>query len=126
MENIDADQSYFMDEVNHVDKSKFKQNLTHITPCNPAGFDFSPTDNTFFSFYLHPTHGFQWNKEVVDKEDFGYGGTKGIQPTGWGSKFDDDVWSKGIKKDFDLCSRNKLKAALEAEVKYMAIEAKKI
>lgn len=65
MENIEADQSYFMAEVNHVDMSSFNRNLTHITPYSPAGFDLSPADNTFFSLYMHPTYGFQWDREVV-------------------------------------------------------------
>lgn len=75
MENIEANQSYFMAEVNYVDRSNFKKNLAHIAPCNPAGFEFSPADNAFFSLYLHPTHGFQWDREVIGEEEFGYRGT---------------------------------------------------
>lgn len=91
MENIEAGQIYFMAEVNQVDRSNFDKNLTHIAPCNPAGFDFTPADNAFCSLYLHPTHGFQWDGEVVGKEDLCYGGKEGVQPIGWGSEFDDDV-----------------------------------
>lgn len=74
-----------------MDRSNFKKNLAHIAPCSPTGFDFTPADNAFCSLYLHPTHGFQWDRKVVGEEDFGYGGTKFIQPTGWGSESDDDV-----------------------------------
>lgn len=75
MENIKAYQSYFMEEVNHVDRSNFEKDLAHIAPCNPAGFDFTLADNALCSLYLHLTHGFQWDKEVVGEEDLGYGGT---------------------------------------------------
>lgn len=77
--------------VNHVDRSNFEKYLTHIAPCNPTRFDFTPADNALCSLYLHQTHGFKWDIEVVGKEDLGYGGTEGIQPTGWGREFDDDV-----------------------------------
>lgn len=67
MENIKADQSYFMAKVNEVDIRNFDKNLSHIAPYNPAGFDFTPADNALCSLYLHLNHGFQWNKEVVGK-----------------------------------------------------------
>lgn len=82
MENIEAYQSYLMAEVNHVDRSSFDRNLAHIAPCIPAGFDLSLADNAFFSLHLHPTYGFQWDREMVGVEDFSYGGTEGIQLTG--------------------------------------------
>lgn len=82
VENIGKDQIYFMAEVNHVDKIGFDRNLAHIAPCSPAGFDLSPAYNAFCSLYLHPTSGFQWDTKMVDEEDFDYGGTEGIQPTG--------------------------------------------
>lgn len=55
----------------------------------------------------------------------GYGGTKGIQPTGWVSEFDDDVRVKDIRTISAYIVENKLKIALEAKVKYMVVEAKK-
>lgn len=61
MENIEADQSYYMDEVNHVDRRNFDKNLAHIASYNPAGFDFTLIDNALCSLYLHLTHGFQWD-----------------------------------------------------------------
>lgn len=89
--NIEEVQSYYMEEVNQVDSRNFDKHLTHISACNPAGFDFMPTDNILCFLYLHPTHGFQWDTEVICEEDLGFGGTEGIQPTGWGNEFDDDV-----------------------------------
>lgn len=91
VENIEVDQSYYMEEANQVDSRHFNKHLAHIAPCNPAAFDFTPVDNTFCSLYLHLTHGFQLDKEVVGEEDLGFGGTKGIQQAGWGSEFDDDA-----------------------------------
>lgn len=59
MENIEANQSYYMAEVNQVDRRHFDKHLAHICPCNPIGFNFTPTDNALCSLYLHLTHGFQ-------------------------------------------------------------------
>lgn len=67
-----------MAEVNQVDSRHFDKHLTHIAHCNPAGFDFTPADNIFYSLYLHPIHGFQWDKEVVCEEYLRFGGTEGI------------------------------------------------
>lgn len=58
VENIEADQSYYMTEVNQVDRRHFDKHLPHIAHCNPAGFDFTPTGNALCSPYLHPTHWF--------------------------------------------------------------------
>lgn len=56
--NIEVDQSYYMDEVNLVDKRHFDKHLANIAPRAPAGFDFIPTDEAFYSLYLHPNDGF--------------------------------------------------------------------
>ncbi|XP_050915465.1 uncharacterized protein LOC127130515 [Lathyrus oleraceus] len=58
VENIEADQSYFMTEINNVNSQSFDKNLAHIPPCSPAEFDLKATDNAYCSMYLHPTHGF--------------------------------------------------------------------
>lgn len=39
---MEADQSYSMVEVNHLDKRYFDKYLASIASCNPAGFAFSP------------------------------------------------------------------------------------
>lgn len=36
VENIEADQGYFMDNVNNVGKKEFKRKLANISPCLPA------------------------------------------------------------------------------------------
>lgn len=56
-----------MAEVNHV----------NIASCSPDGFTFAPIDTTFYSLYLYPTHGFQWDIEVVGK-DLEFGGTSNV------------------------------------------------
>lgn len=69
VENVEADQIYFMDEVNHVDKRHFDRNLANITPYSPAGFPYMPFDKAFYSLNLHPTHGFNWDREVMGEVD---------------------------------------------------------
>ena len=91
MENIEAGQIYFMAEVNHVERRHFDINLANISLCGHTEFSFSSDDNAYCSLYLHPAQGFQWERQVVGNEDLGYGGTKYIQPTGWGSEFSEDV-----------------------------------
>lgn len=110
VENIEADQSYFTKEVNHVEKRHFYRNLANITPCNPTNFIFSPKDNAYCSLYLHPTQSFQWDRQVLGTKSQGYGGTKYIQPTGYGSECSSD--------------RKQTKTTLEAGIKYMALKAK--
>ncbi|XP_050916744.1 uncharacterized protein LOC127131899 [Lathyrus oleraceus] len=53
VENVEADQSYFMAEVNHVDR-----NLAHIGPCHPAEEGYTPNKNALYFLTLHP-NGFQ-------------------------------------------------------------------
>lgn len=47
VENIEDNQGYFMDEVNHVDKRHFDKNMANIAPWSPYGFTFAPTDTLF-------------------------------------------------------------------------------
>ena len=49
VENIEVDQSYYMVEVNNVDKTSLDRNLAHIGPCIPPDFDLAPAPNSFFS-----------------------------------------------------------------------------
>lgn len=75
MENIKADQSYFIAEVNHVERCHFDKNLTNIAPCNPSSYSFLLYDNSYCFLYFHPTQGFQWDQNFVKNEDPGNGGT---------------------------------------------------
>lgn len=65
MEHIEDDQSYFMAEVNHVDNYHFNRNLANIAPCSPADFPHMPYDKAFYYLNLHPTHGFNWDREIM-------------------------------------------------------------
>ena len=47
VENIEADQSYFMTEVNNVNSGSLDKNLAHIPPCSPAEFDLKATNNAY-------------------------------------------------------------------------------
>lgn len=90
VKNIKADQGYFKTPINHVDRRQFDKHLANIAPYDPTNFAFTPDDEAYCSLYLHPTNGFHWDKEVVGEDDFGYIGTLGVDPTGWGSEFGDD------------------------------------
>jgi hypothetical protein len=85
VENVEADQSYFMAEVNHVDKKNFDRNLAHIGPCHPAEEGYAPNKNALYFLTLHP-NGFQWDREIMgDPEE---GESSEIRPTGW----DEDLY----------------------------------
>lgn len=58
VENVEADQSYYMAEVNHVSRKTFDKNLENIASCPPKDEGFISYDNIFHSVRLHPTHGF--------------------------------------------------------------------
>lgn len=42
VENVEADQGYYMVEVNQVDKRNFDKNLSNTAPCTPSGFAYMP------------------------------------------------------------------------------------
>lgn len=65
VENIEADQSYFMAKVNHMDKHHFDRNLENIEPCSPTSFPCRPSDKAFYFLNLHPTHGFNSDREIM-------------------------------------------------------------
>jgi len=65
VENIEADQSFFLAEVNQVTRKTFERNLANIAPCSSV--ESGNTDQTNVSFVrLHPTHGFMWERELLD------------------------------------------------------------
>jgi len=65
VEKIEADQSYFLAEVNQITRKTFDNNLANIAPCSSAKID---DDNQVdpSSVKLHPTHGFMWERETFD------------------------------------------------------------
>ena len=57
VENIEADQSYFLAEVNQITRKTFDKNLAKIAPCSfTKSDDANQADAS--SVKLHPTHGF--------------------------------------------------------------------
>lgn len=64
MDNVEEDQSYYMEEVNHVSRRTFDNNLANIMSCPLKDQGFRPQDNMFHLVILHPTHGFMWEREI--------------------------------------------------------------
>ncbi|KEH39965.1 hypothetical protein MTR_1g016990 [Medicago truncatula] len=63
VENIEADQSYFLAKVNQITRKTFDKNLANIAPCSSAKSD--DANQTYASsMKLHPTHGFMWKRET--------------------------------------------------------------
>jgi hypothetical protein len=81
LENIKADQSYFLAEVDTICKKTFDKQLAKIAPC-------------VWSMKLHPEDGFTWKKEVTNEggvlrtrasaySKASIRGRTRIPPTGW-------------------------------------------
>ena len=67
VENVEADQSYFLAEVNNITRKTFEKSLAKITPCSFAkDGDNDQIDTT--SVRLDPTHSFMLEKEVLNTE----------------------------------------------------------
>jgi len=67
IENIEADQSHFLAEVNQITRKTFDKSLENMSSCSSAksvGSD--QTDAS--SVRLHPIHGFMWERETLDTE----------------------------------------------------------
>ncbi|XP_058761638.1 uncharacterized protein LOC131635051 [Vicia villosa] len=85
VENIEADQSYFMRKVNQVDKENFDRNLGNISPCSPAEDAYSRNKNALYFMILHP-NGFQWDREIMG--DFEKEKSTETRPLGWNEDVD--------------------------------------
>lgn len=77
VENIEADQGYFMANVNNVGKKEFERKLANISPCFPVEDVYANLSEAFVSLTLHETHGFIWDVEHLDDPPY-----TGIRPTG--------------------------------------------
>ena len=71
VENIEADQGYFMADVNNVGKRQFERKLANISPCNPPEDVYSNLDEAFVSLKLHEIHGFIWDVEPLEETYYG-------------------------------------------------------
>jgi len=67
VENIEADQSYFLTEVNQITRKTFDKSLENIAPCSSAK-SVGTNQADASSVRLHPTHSFMWETENLDTE----------------------------------------------------------
>jgi hypothetical protein len=68
VENIEADQSYFLAEVNNITKKNFDKQLATIPPCISLGPTYEIQENEMLSMKLHPYVGFIWEREIMDQD----------------------------------------------------------
>jgi len=68
LENIEADQSYFLAKVNIITKKNFDKQLASIPPCISLGPGYEVQDNEMFSMKLYPNTGFIWEREIIDQD----------------------------------------------------------
>jgi len=66
VENIEADQSYFLAEVNTITKENFDKLLTNIPPCISLGPTYEVQDDDMFSMQVIPKYSFQWHREIAE------------------------------------------------------------
>jgi len=67
VENIKADQSYFLAEVNQITRKTFDKSLENVAPCSSAK-SIGTNQADASSVRLHPPHGFMWETEILDTE----------------------------------------------------------
>ncbi|CAJ2642248.1 unnamed protein product [Trifolium pratense] len=71
VENVEADQSAYVSETGTVTLQNFDKNLASIAPCGEQDAAFDPNEvvskNVYHSVKLHPTHGFCWEREDIEK-----------------------------------------------------------
>ena len=66
LENIEADQSYFVAEVANITKKTFDKQLERIGPCPISAIGYENHGNFLCSMKLHPRDGFICKKECVE------------------------------------------------------------
>lgn len=68
VENVEADQSYFLAEVNTITKKNFDKQLAHIAPVISPGPKKITSSDEMYSMKLQPEAGFVWEKEFRDHD----------------------------------------------------------
>jgi hypothetical protein len=72
VENIEADQSYFLAEVAQINRANFETRMAHIAPYSALGNEFSHPGNLEYAMRLDPIIGFMWrhdyNSNVGDQD----------------------------------------------------------
>ena len=65
VENIEADQSYFLAEVAQINRANFETRMAHIAPYSALGNEFSHSGNTSYAMKLDPIIGFIWRHDYA-------------------------------------------------------------
>ena len=86
VENIEADQGYFMADINNVGQNQFDRKQANIAPCQPTEEMYANMNEAFVSLKLHETHGFVWDVEPLEDPC-----AEEPVPTGWGNNHDNNV-----------------------------------
>jgi hypothetical protein len=67
VENVEADQSYFLAEVNTITKKNFDKQLANISPVLSLGPEYIVSEDEVCTMKLHPD-GLVWERELVDHD----------------------------------------------------------
>jgi hypothetical protein len=67
VENMEADQSYFMDEVNTVTKKNFDKQLAKISPVLSLVPKYVVSEDEIYTMRLHPDC-LVWERELIDHD----------------------------------------------------------
>lgn len=67
IENIEGGHGYFTVNAKMLNKRNFDKSLETIPPCYPKHEVYQPRLDAKFFLTLHPTHGFIWDQEKMDK-----------------------------------------------------------
>ena len=94
MENIEANQSYYLVD-DKGSKWSFDQNLANIAPYDDESGSYTSM-KTGHILNLDPDHGFIWD----DEEETG--SKTEIPPTKWPTVDEDDRWVRNFGSNFDL------------------------
>lgn len=108
--------------MNHVDK-KIEKTLANIVPCTPAELAYIPLDEAFYYLNIHSTHGFTWHREIIGERFYD---SDTIRPTGGATNLMMMYAFDALKQISAYIAKNRLKAALEAEIPHMVVEANEI
>jgi hypothetical protein len=65
VENIEADQSYFLAEVAQINRANFETRMAHIAPYSALGNEFSHQGNLEYAMRLDPIIGFMWRHDYT-------------------------------------------------------------
>jgi hypothetical protein len=67
VENVEADQSYFLAEVNTITKKNFDKQLANISPVGTLGPKYVVSEDEVCTMKLHPDD-LVWERELIDHD----------------------------------------------------------